>query len=122
MYEVKGEQAEFEKEVLRDFLEGIKYAESNVGKPNAASEVFAGSWREQVERSRNLDRSLGGRGDFGNAGVLLGKSERKPSAAFESVLRNLFQVQETESVKSDLAALGVEKVKGTAGKSKGSAL
>ena len=114
--------AEFEGDFLQNHLEENKYAKSVDGKSNDVGAVLSRGWVRGSGSDINGSGGAGRRSDSGNAGVLRQQPQRHTSAAFESVLRNLFQVQETESVKSDLAALGVEKVKGTAGKSKGSAL
>lgn len=116
LYEVKGEQAEFERDFLQDHLEENKYAKSNIGKPSAADTVLDRGWMQQDSGAVDGSRIAGRRSDSGNAGVLRQQPQRHTSAALESVLRNLFQVQETESVNENLAALGVESDDSSVGK------
>ena len=116
LYEVKGEQAEFEKNALNDVLEAIKHGKSVDGKSNDVGAVLSRGWVRGSGSDINGSGGAGRRSDSGNAGVLRQQPQRHTSAAFESVLRNLFQVQETESVNENLAALGVESDDGSVGK------
>lgn len=116
LYEVKGEQAEFEKNALNDVLEAIKHGKSVDGKSNDVGAVLSRGWVRGSGGDINGSGGAGRRSDSGNAGVLRQQPQRHTSTAFESVLRNLFQVQETESVNENLAALGVESDDGSVGK------
>ena len=116
LYEVKGAQAEFEKNILKNILEGIKNAKSADRKSNVIDRVLGRGWVRGSGSDINGSGSAGQGGNAGNAGVLRQQPQRHTSAAFESVLRNLFQTQETESVSEDLAALGVETDGESAGK------
>lgn len=116
LYEVKGEQALFEKAIVEATIKEVNRAGHLERKAEVVNRLLNGSWVRKGGGVTNGSGAVGGRSDGGNAGLLRKQSERKPSAAFESVLRNLFQVQETESVNENLAALGVESDDGSVGK------
>lgn len=116
LYEVKGEQALFEKAIVDATIKEVNRAGHLERKAEVVNRLLNGNWVRKGGGVTNGSGAVGGRSDGGNAGLLLKQSERKPSAAFESVLRNLFQVQETESVNENLAALGVESDDGSVGK------
>ena len=95
LYESKGAQAEYEKELLEKGLERIKYGKSVNGKPGVVDFVLSGSGVRTTGSSRNDNGPVGRDGGSGNAGVLQKQSKRKPSAAFKSVIQNLLEVRET---------------------------
>lgn len=94
LYEAKGEKAEFERDILNNILEEINYVERVVGKSEAINEILGRSWVRSNSGDVDGNRIVGGKSGFGNAGVLRQQSKRKPSAAFKSVLRNLFSIRD----------------------------
>ena len=101
LYEVKGAQAEFEKNVLKHMMEEFKNGEGIDGKSVVVDAVLSRSWVRKAGSAGNGNGALErGRGS-GNAGVLREQSGRRPSAAFESVLRNLLKDQKSEVTGGD---------------------
>ncbi len=94
LYESKGEQGIFERDVLLDLMEVNKNGKSIDGKSNASSRVYGGDWVQNVGGDRNRVESLGRESSHRDVGVLPGQSKREATAAFREVVRNLFKVQE----------------------------
>ncbi|MBR2481443.1 MAG: hypothetical protein IKB58_01130, partial [Oscillospiraceae bacterium] len=93
LYETKGERAEFERDILNSILEEINYVERVDGKSEAISKILDGSWMRKDRGHFNDYGAMGRRRSIGDVGVLQKQSKRKPSAAFKSVLRNLFSIR-----------------------------
>ena len=94
LYEVKGEQAKFERGYLEIYLEELNYGRNIDQESEAINEVLGGSWVRHTGRTSDRNRTVGRGRSSGDAGVLQKSSRRKPRAAFESVLRNLLQNSE----------------------------
>ncbi len=93
LYEAKGKQGEFEKDYLLNILEVIDNGTSDDGKSNFISRVLDGGRLQTGYSVQNSNGALGRGQNSGNVAVLQGKSKRKPSGAFKSVIENLFQIQ-----------------------------
>lgn len=97
LYESKKDKAEFENQLIKKILEGQKDGKHSDGKSGVISRVLKSSW---VSKSGGIidDNGTVGRGSNNrNAGVLQNSSSSRPDAAFESVIRNLFEIQEKSS-------------------------
>lgn len=104
------QQALFVKAIVEATIKEVNRAGHLERKAEVVNRLLNGNWVRKGGGVTNGSGAVGGRSDGGNAGLLRKQSERKPSAAFESVLRNLFQVQETESVNNtQLAVVSVRK-------------
>lgn len=95
LYESKGAQAEFERGVLKNLMEDIGNGESDLRKSEYVGAVLSRSWMHKAGGVGNGNGAVGRGRNAGNAGVLRQQPERNPSAAFESVLRNLLQKEES---------------------------
>ena len=93
LYEAKGERAEFERDILNKLLEEINYVERVVGKSEVINEILNGGWMRKDSGYFDGYGAVGRGRSVGDAGVLRQPSKRKPSAAFKSVLRNLFSIR-----------------------------
>jgi len=93
LYAVKGAQAEYERTYLEKELERIGYGRSIDGESRAINIVLSGSWLLDTGSTGDSDGTVGRERSSGDAEVLRKSSRRKPSAAFESVLRNLLQAE-----------------------------
>ena len=93
LYESKGAQAEYEKIVLKNMMEEWNDGGSLIKEPEAFDEVFRRSWMWSTGIDRDDAGTVGRGGDTGDVGVLRKPSGCRPSAAYESVIRNLLQVQ-----------------------------
>lgn len=97
LYESKKDKAEFENQLIKKILEEKKDGKHSDGKSGVISRVLKSSW---VSKSGGIidDNGTVGRGSNNrNAGVLQNSSSSRPDAAFESVIRNLFEIQEKSS-------------------------
>ena len=94
LYEVKGENAKLELDILTDFLEGEENGESINGEPSFTQRVSEGNWLFYGDYSQSNLRHLG-RGQYNqNAGILSRQSQRNGSRAFRNVVENLFAEQQ----------------------------
>ncbi len=89
LYESKDAQAEREKEILLDILEGLENGENFNAKSRAVSTVSSGGWMQQNGSAQNSTGGLGGTRGSSNAGVLQRQSKSKPARAFINVIENL---------------------------------
>ncbi len=96
LYEVKGENAIIERDILLDLLEDEENVKSVDGKPSFAQRVSEGSWMQNVNDSQHNFRDLGRGRNNQNVGVLPGQSQRNGSRAFRSVVENIFGKAERE--------------------------
>lgn len=96
LYEVKGEKAKIELDILKDLLEDEENGKSINGKPSFTQRVSKGSWMQNVNNSQNNLTNLGRGQNNRNAGVLQRQSQRNGSRAFWNVLENLFRKQEQD--------------------------
>ncbi len=94
LYEVSGENALFELDILMDLLEDEENGKSINGESSFTQRVSKGSWMQDVNSSQNNIRRMGSGGNNQNAGVLQRQSKRNGSPAFRNVIENLFREQE----------------------------
>ena len=95
LYEVKGRNANLERNILMDLLEDEENGKSVNGKPSFTQRVSQGSWMQNVNNSQNNLGNLGIGQNNRNARVLQSQSQRNGSRAFWNVLENLFDLQES---------------------------
>ena len=94
LYEVKGENAKLELDILTDMLEGEENGESINGEPSFTQRVSEGNWLFYGDYSQNNRGNLG-RGQYNqNAGILPRQPQRNGSRAFRNVVENLFAEQQ----------------------------
>ncbi len=93
LYEVKGSQANLERDILIDVMEDYEDGKSINGKPKALNAVSSGGWMQQSGVVQNHDGSLGGTRSSEDASILQGQSQSKPTRAFVNVVENLFRKQ-----------------------------
>jgi len=93
LYEVKGSQANFERNLLINVLEVCENGESINGKSKSLNAVSSGGWMQQSGVVRNHDGSLGGTRSSEDASILQRQSRSKPTRAFVNVVKNLLGKQ-----------------------------
>lgn len=94
LYESKGKQGEFERDELLDLLEDNENGKSINGKSSFADRISKGDWLSDVGGMAYSQRSVGGTRGNSDVRVLPTPSKRKPSGAFVSVIKNLFEIEE----------------------------
>ena len=90
LYEVKGENAKVELDILIDMLEGEENGESINGESSFTQRVSERSWLQYENGVRDHIQRLGGSTNNQDVGILRGQSRRNPSGAFRNVVDNLF--------------------------------
>ncbi len=93
LYESKDARAIYEKEILLDLLEEYENGKSVDGESGNVDSLFIGKWLRQRSDILNSAGTLGRGSSNRNAGVLQRQSRRRPSDAFENVVKNLFEIQ-----------------------------
>ena len=104
LYEIKGEGAKAELNILQKILEVIENGKSNIGIQRNIDRLLSGDWVQEKHNLANNNDRLGERGsDIGYASVLQGESPQFiGSPAFRNVIKNLLDIQ-NESVRFSLA-------------------
>ena len=98
LYEVKGGNANIERDILMDLLEVIENGESTIGIQRNIDRLLSDDWVQEKHDMANNDVGSRGRGsNTGYASVLQGKSSNfTGSQAFRNVIRNLFEIQKRD--------------------------
>lgn len=96
LYESKGEQAECERDILLNLLEDFENVENTFRKSTYVSWVSGSGWLRKSSSNIDGDGTVGRGRSNRDVGVLQGQSKRKPSRAFENVIRNLIETQEAD--------------------------
>ena len=94
LYEVKGDKAKFERDILIDLLEEEGYGESTYGQSSFAQGVSEGNWLQNVDSGKNNIRHLGAGSNNQNVGVLQRQPKGNGSRAFRNVVENLFRISD----------------------------
>ena len=94
LYECKGKQATFERERLIDLLEELDDGKDTIGRADIISEILSGNWVQKIGSLAYNARSGGRTRGNSDVRVLPTPSKRKPSGAFISVIKNLFEIEE----------------------------
>ncbi len=104
LYEVKGDKAQAELNILTELLEEIENEKRTrtVGKSAYAHWVSCSGWLQKGNNSKNNQTNLGTRSNNKNVGVLQGQSKSNGSGAFWNVIENLFGISDDRGISYSL--------------------
>lgn len=95
LYEIRGENALKELDILLDLMEDIENEQNNIKGKVAIDEIFGINWVQQGSNMANSNVGSGrGNSNTRNVTVYKGKSSKHiGSEAFRNVVKNLFEIQ-----------------------------
>ncbi len=100
LYEIKGQNAQKELDILYDVMEVVENGKSHIGIQRNIDRLFGGDWLQEKHNLAN--NNVGSRKRIRNSGyasVLQGESsEFIGSQAFRNVVKNLYDIQEKTGV------------------------
>lgn len=96
LYEVKGNEAKVELNILKDFVEVFENGESINQESSYAGWVSQGSWMQEVNSSQNNLGNMGSGQNNQNVRVLQRQSQGNGSRAFWNVIETLYKRQEQD--------------------------
>lgn len=102
LYACKGDQAEFEHDLLLDFVESERGLNESLNRGSTTIDRLFDSVRNAANRKNvSSDRTLGAGSNARNVSTNSRNRRKKASPAFENCLRNLTKVQTTYGINDD---------------------